>query len=388
MRIIRAWLILVIFLGLLAACTPQAGQQQSPPASVTAAPISPGTTAGTPTSNLSPLTSQDAAWAKIVEAAKKEGKVNAYSFTWVGDIGLAVAKAFKEKYGITLGIMTGRGAEFAERIKTERRLGQQVADMTEGSVGLIDNMRLDKVLTSVYDDLPSLREKGVWLVEPTVVDPQDKANLTWRVLAYTPYINPKLVKPSETPQYWKDLLTPAWKGKMGMNDPRLTTSSYQMIVVLMDSKVWDEDYIRALYRQNPRFYVTGAEAFPALARGEINLVVDGADANAGRFALEGAPIQAIDIKDGTLLTTASIAAITGGPNPNATRVLLNWLFSPEGQSIAGKAQGNKMVRKDIPDFRPEALQAQITKPLVITVKQLDKSTEMFREKWFDKLVGR
>ncbi|MEK7875956.1 MAG: hypothetical protein AAB325_07200, partial [Pseudomonadota bacterium] len=72
-----------------------------------------------------------------MEAAKKEGKVNAYSFTWVGDIGLAVAKAFKEKYGITLGIMTGRGAEFAERIKTERRLGQQVADMTEGSVGLI-----------------------------------------------------------------------------------------------------------------------------------------------------------------------------------------------------------------------------------------------------------
>lgn len=47
-----------------------------------------------------------------------------------------------------------------------------------------------------------------------------------------------------------------------------------------------------------------------------------------------------------------------------------------------------MVRKDIPDFRPEALQTQITKPLVITVKQLDKSTEMFREKWFDKLVGR
>lgn len=375
------WSVILLLLGLLVACAPKTA-----PTSPTQAPAAPAPVAAPP-SNLPPPTSQDP-WSKIVEAAKKEGKVNPYSFTWVGDIGQVVAKAFKERYGITVNIVTGRGAEFAERIKTEKRLGQQVADMTEGSVGLIDNMRVEKLLASVSDDLPSLREKGVWAVEPTVIDPQDKANLTWRLLAYTPYINPKLVKPSETPQYWKDLLEPVWKGKLGMNDPRLTTSAYQMIVVLMDSKAWDEEYIRALYRQNPRFYVTGAEAFPALARGEINLVVDGADANAGRFALEGAPIQAIDMKDGILLTTASIAAISGGPNPNATRVFINWLLSPEGQSIAGKAQGNKMVRKDIPDFRPAPLQAQITKPLVITVKQLDKSTEMFREKWFDKLVGR
>lgn len=361
----------------LLACAPAAAPSPPSPAPAPAAP-----------SAAPALSPEEASWAKVVAAAKKEGRVNAYSFSWVGDVGLAVAKAFNDRYGISVDIITGRGAEFTERIKTERRMGQQVADMTQGSVLLINNMKVDGLLASVAGELPILRDKDVWWVHPTGLDPQDKALLVWSVVDFTPYINTRLVKPGEAPQSWKDLLDPKWKGKMSLTEPNIGAGVYQYIVVLMDNKAWDEDYIRALYRQNLRFYNALPDELTALARGDNLLAIRGSDSDAGRIAQEGAPIQAIDMKEGVILSSGGVAAISGGPNPNASRLFLNWILSPEGQTVAGKAQGRKMVRRDVPDFRPKAAQASITRPLPERIEHLDKATRLFREKWFDKLVGR
>ncbi|MDO8637059.1 MAG: hypothetical protein Q7R34_12655, partial [Dehalococcoidia bacterium] len=86
----------IIILILLVACTPQAAPVPSAPAPAAPAPVS------VPTSNLSPPTSQDAAWAKIVEAGQKEGQVNVYTWGWTGDVGLSIASAFEKRYGIKL----------------------------------------------------------------------------------------------------------------------------------------------------------------------------------------------------------------------------------------------------------------------------------------------
>ena len=91
----------IIVLTVLGACAPKTSPV-APPAPVANTPATPPTVAA-PTSNLPPIrqaqgmppTSQDVAWAKVVEAAKKEGRVNAYSYTWVGDAGLAISRALR-----------------------------------------------------------------------------------------------------------------------------------------------------------------------------------------------------------------------------------------------------------------------------------------------------
>ena len=65
----------------------------------------------TPASNLQPPTSQDITWGKTMEAAKKESSLTLYSYAFTGDLGLALSKAFTDKYGIKVEIVTGRGAE-------------------------------------------------------------------------------------------------------------------------------------------------------------------------------------------------------------------------------------------------------------------------------------
>lgn len=375
--------VLLTSLPLIMACAPQAAPVQ------TSAPTRSSPVAAVPAASAPALSPEDAAWAKVVETGRKERTLTAYSYTWAGDTGLAVERAFEKQYGIDLQIITGRGAEFTERLKTEKRLGQIVADMTEGSNVHLTNMKTAGLLTSVTDGLPSLREKGVWTLEPAATDPQDKVNLAFRIISYSPFINTKLVKPADIPKSWKDLLDPKWKGLMTLTEPNISPSTIQSVVVLMDNRAWDEAYIKALYGQKLRFPIGGfVEEFRILASGESSLMVVGSDADADRFAKEGAPIQAIDMREGTVVTTASVAAVAGAPHPNAAKVFLNWLYSQEGQSAAGKAQGNKMVRKDVADFRPAAAQAPMTRPLVLTNEQLDRSAEMFKNKWFDKVVGR
>jgi len=382
----KKWLILsIIFLiTFLSACAPKTTPAPSPSVAKPAT----STPAAPPISNISTLTSQDAAWDKVIAAAKKEGKLTIYSFTWIGDAGITISGAFKQKYGISIEIVTGRGAEFVERLKTEKRIGQRVADLAEGSSLHVGNMKIEGLLTSVADELPSLKEKGVWLVDPTALDRQEKKNLVLRLLAYSPFINTNLIKSPETPRTWKDLLDPKWKGKMTLTEPNVSAGPYETIVVLMENKIWDEDYIRALYKQGLRFPASTPDEFTLLARGESSIAIRGTDASASRFVTEGAPIQAIAMKEGEVVSTGSIGAIAGSPSPNAAKALLNWLYSKEGLTVAGKALGNKMVRNDVPDTRPKGIQTDSDKPLVVSLDNLDTATQLFRQKWFDKVVGR
>ncbi|MBF8266196.1 MAG: extracellular solute-binding protein family 1, partial [Dehalococcoidia bacterium] len=263
-------------------------------------------------------------------------------------------------------------------MKTEKRVGQRVADLAEGSSLHVGNMKIEGLLASIADDLPSLKEKGVWLVDPTALDPQEKKNLVLRLLAYSPFINTNLVKSPETPRTWKDLLDPKWKGKMTLTEPNVSAGPYETIVVLMENKIWDEDYLKALYKQGLRFPASTPDEFSMLARGESSIVIRGTDASASRFVTEGAPIQAIAMKEGEVVSTGSIGAIAGSPSPNAAKTLLNWLYSKEGLTVAGKALGNKMIRNDVPDTRPKGIQTDSDKPLVVSLDNLDTATQLFR----------
>lgn len=379
--IVLALLAILPLLGV--ACAPKAAPPA--PASSVAPAAAPAPAAVAPATTPSP---EDVAWDRIVQAAKKEGKVNAYSYTWVGEIGLTVERAFEARYGIDLDVITGRGAEFIERIKTEKRMGKVVADFTEGSALHVNNMREEGLLALVADDLPVLREKGVWDVHPLALDPDHRRNLVWRQSVYTPYVNTKLVPSGKEPTSFKDLLKPEWKGKMSLTEPNLSAGAYQYFVPLLDKKAIDEGYIIALSKQGLAYPAGLPEEHAMLARGEVLLNIRGTDSTAPRFIMEGAPIKAIDFKEGAVVTGASIAAVGEGPHPNAVKVLINWLLSPEGQSAAGKPQGNKMVRNDVPDFRPAAAQTKIGNPIIMTMEHNRQATELFRQRWYDDITGR
>ncbi|MBF8265746.1 MAG: Ferric transporter ATP-binding subunit, partial [Dehalococcoidia bacterium] len=117
--------ILVALTLIMVSCAPQPAPAPTPAAPrPTTAPVAAPT----------PSTSQDAAWAKVVESAKKEGTVTIYSFYYVADIGRVIAKAFQDRYGIRVEILAIAGRQTVEKVKVEASMKQLVADVVNTGV--------------------------------------------------------------------------------------------------------------------------------------------------------------------------------------------------------------------------------------------------------------
>lgn len=330
---------------------------------------------------------EEAAWQKVVAEAKKEGRLTAYDFFLVGDVGLAVSRAFEARYGIQLEMIPGRGAEMLERMKTERRMGKMMADMVGGSSPNTINMKKEGLTAGVSGLLPVFREKDVWSVDPLALDPEGHV-MGFNFSNYHGYINTKLMKPEDAPRSLQDYLKPQWKGKIIARDPIISSAEYISFVPLLNRGIIDLAYVKALGEQNLRFHVSPVGSVEMLARGEAPLSLPLSDSTTGPTALTGAPIQAIPLAHGTLAYMSAIAAVKGAPHPNAALVYLNWRFSQEGQSVFGKAAGQASVRKDVTDFRSPAIRAPLKDVIVVTAKDMDDAAQMFQDKVFVPLLKR
>ena len=67
-------------------------------------------------------------WAKTVSDGKKEGKVVIYT-ALASNSRVVLGKSFKDKFGIDVEWVAGRGAEAAEKFLTERRGGIYSGDL-------------------------------------------------------------------------------------------------------------------------------------------------------------------------------------------------------------------------------------------------------------------
>lgn len=329
---------------------------------------------------------EDAAWATTLAAARKEAVVTAYSFHFVGDVGRALAKVLWERHGIRLEVVSGPGMTLIERIKAEQRAGKQLADLITTAPSILFVAKGEGLLTEV-PDLPVLREQQVWLADPRY-DPDGYVVATY-TLAYSPYINTKLVKKEDYPKSFRDMLAPRWKGKIIFPDPDTIPTPVNTYWVMSDRKVLDQEYFRQLARQDLRFVPTERENLGALVRGEGEVAFTSVGSVAGRLVDEGAPIQALGMEEGTLLALGgTFSVIKDRPHPNATRVFVNWLLGPEGQKVFGEAQRNSSIRKDVPDFTPSGARPEIRRALPMTARDEKEVARIMRERELSKLLGR
>ena len=377
-----------IALMIMAACSPNT-TPASPPSPALPAPVS------APTSNLSPVrqaqgeppTSQNAAWEKVVEAARKEGQVTVYSYNLTGDIGLAMSRAFKDRYGIHVDIITGKGAEFIQRLRTEKRIGGIVGDVMDNNPANVKLLKAEGLTAGVADELAALHDKNIWVADIVGLDPVDKHLIGFNFTTYGAWINTNLVKPGEEPKEWKDYLDPKWKGKMLATNPTTSAGLLNLFIPLLREKVVDEEYIKALYKQDLRFSSNYPDDAALLSRGERAITFSATDSVYSQFIAQGAPIKNID-RDGTVMSLTVVSAINGGPHPNAAKVFINWFISPEGQTVWCKAASVGSVRKDVTDFRPEAGRIKPKRPVLTTNEDADEAAKLFQQQWLNKLWGR
>ena len=190
-------------------------------------------------------------WSKVVEAAKREGKMVIFS-SLVHPAFTAAIDAFRAKYGIAVDVLIGKNpAEVRERIRVAVQSGKPSADAVFGSEALT-TIRYNEDKT--VEDVPSVPNAA-----RQVPDFRTKAPIVPSItIPYGFLINTDLVKPEDEPKSWKDLLDPKWKGKILMHDPRSNGAGHIFFIATWNKL--GQDYAKKLAAQDPTLTVTGQEA--------------------------------------------------------------------------------------------------------------------------------
>ena len=76
-----------------------------------------------------PAWAQDADWDKVVDAAKKEGKLSFYTASIGSPFHKKVFDAFTAKYGIKVELLEARASEVRERVRVEQAAGRFLGDL-------------------------------------------------------------------------------------------------------------------------------------------------------------------------------------------------------------------------------------------------------------------
>ncbi len=267
-----------------------------------------------------------AQWRALIAKAKQEGSVTIYSVENPATLANAAA-AFKQLYGITVTVNRQVDNTLVAQINAEQSTGKAVADIWVASSKpyIYGAIRNGWVVDAVGPSFFSKKfNRKTYMFGKAWINGEAVLGEAWNSQAYKGSI-------SGIP----DFTTSAFSGKIGVPDPRVSTS-------FMDWYLWAQgkygkNILQRLAAQNPKIYTSTLPMTQAVAAGEII----GAPCAAGTaltLKASGAPIDFKVLADnwnapyfGMILKQA--------PHPAAAQLFANYLESPAGQTLVMNTQG-------------------------------------------------
>jgi iron(III) transport system substrate-binding protein len=298
-------------------------------------------------------------WSAVVTAAEQEGSVTYYTNT-APDQNTPLIDAFTKKYpDIRVNFVRGANeleakldAEIASNID-----GADVVDMTHREWNLRhagDFMPLKGIVPAV-DSWPA----DAWSV-PDVAPEASVAPMG--IIAWNTNIFPNGFA------NWDDLLAPDVKQKVGFRDPvDAAVAGYMSFL----EEANGPGFLPAFAAQEPRFYPSVVPMAQAVASGEIGVAAMSIPATLVSLKAQGAPIDWV-IPPKTWAQAAPVMILKKAQRPNAARVFVEFLLSPEGQAAFNGKQFGSSVLPNIPDtldlsgHEVTLIDPNITSPEVVT----------------------
>jgi iron(III) transport system substrate-binding protein len=175
---------------------------------------------------------------------------------------------------------------------------------------------------------------------PDAMDPNGK----WmKVAGYVNVIgyNTNNISEADKPKGYLDLLDPKHKGKIGIGDPRPGGGNYFYYYTMW--KTHGPSYFDDLAKNEPSIQPSDATV-AAVGAGQFDLGVSG-EAGWKLAQQSGAPVSYVYPEEGVNINYWYETILDNAPHPNAARVFVDWLVSPDGQdAIARVPRGIAALR--------------------------------------------
>jgi iron(III) transport system substrate-binding protein len=289
-------------------------------------------------------------WDKIVEAAKKEGKV-VVSIPPSRKLRRGMEIAFTRRYGIGVEFVSARGTASIQRIISEAKAGTPYVDLYIGAAeSAVTGLLAAKALEPVepYFVLPQVEDPKQWWGGHMWMD--NAKRFIYPFVAYQTvslWCNPNEYKPAEF-QSFDDLLNPKLRGKIGISDPRTPGSGNAMWSHMLSVK--DEEYLKKLVAQKLLVARNLRSLGENLSSGKIAVALGIGYSELLPFIKTGSPIVPLPYPEEGLYTTGGsghLMIIKNPPHPNAAKVFANWLLGRDGQEIFSRSLGVGSRRLDV-----------------------------------------
>ena len=271
-------------------------------------------------------TSVQAQDAKLLEAAKKDGKVIIYG-SLESDTVDAIKQPFQKKFGVEVEYWRASATKVMDRALSESRAGKSLADL---------------ILTN-DNPMRVMQKQGFFqkYISPTASDFPKEAidpflGPRYRNVIIGVVYNTSGIKPSDAPKTLEDLVKPQYKGKIVMPDPTQHTTTTQWVSSL--PKLMGEEkakkFARDLGAMKPILVESLLPAGERVSSGETPIAVTYVK-YVFIYGKKGAPLDYVRtpkmLGDGHYLGLSAKA-----PHTSAAKLFVDYFLGEESMSIMAK----------------------------------------------------
>ena len=311
---------------------------------------------------------------KLVEAAKKEGKVVWYT-SLVLPSAEKVAKLFETAYpGIKVEVHRTGSQRILQRVMQELTANIKIVDV---------------IHTSDAGHFVLLKEKKLLMRHtPAGVDKfpagfKDKDGYYYGLRATVNAIvyNTKAVSAADAPKSWKDLLDPKWRGKMVTAHPGYSgVITTHVLALLQTQGGWD--YFQKLAENKLMIVQSANDPATTVASGERVVAVNGGEYSAYQLKKKGNPVEIVYPKEGVPLVVSPTAIASFAPHPNAAKLFTDFTFTRECQQVMADSEGLYTGHPDVkyPTDKPKLSDLKI---ISVDAEELEKRTEEIKKRFVE-----
>jgi len=298
----------------------------------------------------------------------------------------AVVDAFQKKTGITVKLVQDSTGPLLAKVTAEKSNPQWDIIWADGAPSM---QGLDNEGMLLKDYTPANAANYTDIGKKLVPTDHAYAPVTITAAGAIGY-NSQLVKDSEVPKDWSDLLKPENKGVVAMNNPSISGPTYSAVLGLMNLQggiPQGEDFFKKFKANGLNVFDSNGPTLTNLLKGTVKFAIAQDSAILNKMKDPNNPIKIVYPASGVSTLSNNIAIDVKAPHLEAAKQFVDYVLSAEAQQIAQTVDSGdalfESIIKDAPTkagLRPDGIKWNTLDP----VDGASHETEV--KTWFTKNI--